>query len=581
MLERRNSITAQLRRRVIAVASITILSLLGMIVLNLADTFADVETELNISANQAALEFERFLTSVENDLRATGEAIPYSVDRDTLFLKMLNRQATIFETVLVDFDGDILAQRRRLGGTTTMDLSQQPWLEVVRAGNIYIGPVSSEEFGVPFSTMAVPVPDATGTISGALLARVDLTALWSIVVGQKVGESGYIYLADEDGQLLAYRELRLLGQGSTVQSLTGLTPRQITDGETAVHDGVGGELVMSGGAALGFVPWFVIAEQPHLEALRPFIVIAIWLLALLVLGAIVLFSSWRFSRRRIIAPMAVLQEGVDQLSAGNLNYEIEIQHQDELGALASTFNTMASQLQELIGSLEQRVADRTRALETSAEVSRRLSTILDQDHLVREVVEQLRSAFGYYHAHIYIYDEDGQFLVMAGGTGNAGKTMLARGHKLAKGQGLVGRCAISNQVVLIPDVALAEGWLPNPLLPETRSELAVPIAVGQEVLGVLDVQHNITGGLQQQDADLVQAVANQVAVALQNARAYRETQRRAEREALVTTIGQRIQTATSVEDVLKVAVSELSRSLGAARSKVELRSSALQDETYR
>ncbi|RPJ52248.1 MAG: GAF domain-containing protein [Chloroflexi bacterium] len=229
---------------------------------------------------------------------------------------------------------------------------------------------------------------------------------------------------------------------------------------------------------------------------------------------------------------------------------------------------MASQV------LEQRVTDRTRALTLSAEVSSRLSTILDQDQLTREVVNQLQQAFDYYHVHIYLLDEARQNLVMTGGTGEAGQVMLARRHKIIAGRGLVGRAAETNQPVLVGDTTQDPGWLPNPLLPETKSELAVPISYGERVLGVLDVQQNAVGGLTPADVDLIQLVANQVAIALQNAWAFMKSQQRAEREALVVKLSQKIQQAATIEDVLKVAVSGLGQGLGAQHSSVELRSKA-------
>ena len=296
------------------------------------------------------------------------------------------------------------------------------------------------------------------------------------------------------------------------------------------------------------------------------------ILGVIVIG-ITMFATFTTDRR--LRTIITLTNTTTAIAEGDLTREAPVESNDEIGTLAVSFNTMTKQLRETLGNLEQQVADRTLALETSTEVSRRLSTILDQDQLVREVVEQLQTAFGYYHAHIYLFDEHRQYLVMAGGTGDAGRTMLARGHKLEKGQGLVGRSAERNQVILIPDIAQAEGWLPNPLLPDTKSEVAVPIVLSEVVLGVLDVQHDVTNGLNEQDAALIQSIANQIAIAVQNAQAYTRSQHQAAREAQITAISQRIQAAMTIEDVLQIAVSELGNTLGARSSNIDLQVTAL------
>jgi GAF domain-containing protein len=163
--------------------------------------------------------------------------------------------------------------------------------------------------------------------------------------------------------------------------------------------------------------------------------------------------------------------------------------------------------------------------------------------------------------------------MMVGGTGEAGQKMLANKHQIPAGKGLVGRAGQTANTVLVPDVSQEDGWLPNPLLPDTKAEAAVPILSGQEVLGVLDVQHNVAGGLGQTDADLLRSIANQVAVALRNAQTYEEAQRHAAQESLVNEINQKILSTTTMKEALQVAVRELGRASGASGTRVQLKSS--------
>lgn len=220
---------------------------------------------------------------------------------------------------------------------------------------------------------------------------------------------------------------------------------------------------------------------------------------------------------------------------------------------------------QLVERQNTQLESRSRAIALSAEVSRRLSVARTPRQLAVDVVEQVQSAFHYYHTHIYFVDDATGDLIMAGGTGEAGATLLSRGHKISKGRGLVGRAAEINQSVLAPDVSQEAGWLPNALLPDTKSEAAIPIASGKQVLGVLDVQQNTVNGLGEEDVTLLQSLAGQVAISLQNARSFEQSKAQAELESLVNAIGQKIQRATTIDDTLQTAIREIGLALGASR----------------
>ncbi len=225
---------------------------------------------------------------------------------------------------------------------------------------------------------------------------------------------------------------------------------------------------------------------------------------------------------------------------------------------------------QLVERQNTQLESRSRAIALSAEVSRRLSVARTPRQLAVEVVEQVQSAFNYYHAHIYFVDETSGDLLMAGGTGEVGAKLLANKHKVPKGRGLVGRAAETNAPVLVSDVTKEEGWLPNPLLPETKSEIAVPISSGRQTLGVLDVQQNAVNALAEEDVEVLQALAGQVAISLLNARAFEESSAKAELETMVNTIGQKIQRTASMEETLQTAIREIGSALGASRVKASI-----------
>ncbi len=283
-------------------------------------------------------------------------------------------------------------------------------------------------------------------------------------------------------------------------------------------------------------------------------------------GIPVSFLVWRST----VTPINQLIAQTRQVMQQNFQPITPLPRQDEIGRLSEAFAQMTQWLYQSYHEMEMRVSERTSALITTLEVSRSLATVLNPQELIQEVVEQVRAGFKYYHVQIYLRHESDESLVLAGGTGEAGQLMLRQKHSISHGRGVVGQAAALATSILVTDTAVDPNWLPNPLLPETKAELAVPILVGEQVLGVLDVQQNKVGSLTDEDVRVMQAVAAQVGVALRNARLYEQVQRQAELQVTINDIGRQIQLAADVEGVLQVAARELAQALGAQRAAIQI-----------
>ena len=475
-------------------------------------------------AERVSTQVVAFFQELENELNFTiksegaGKLVQ---DPKGALSDLLAYQPAFDELHLLNQSGQeqIGVYRLSLGATAPVDLSSADEFVIPKTtGQTYYGPIFYDEAtNEPLMTIAIPVVNLrTGSVEGVLVSVARIKKVWDLISGINVSEGQSIYIVDSQGKVVAHRNPSVVLRGTSFN-----VPNQ-----NGVQLGLNSERVVlaSNSMNLGQQQLNTVAEQTIREALAPAINLVLVTLSLVVVVAGIAGVLSLLSVRPIVEPIQALAKAADGIAAGDLTSYVRVTSNDEIGTLANTFNNMTSQLRESISTLEQRVSERTQALKTSTEVSRRLSTILNQTELVGAVVDEVQSAFGYYHAQIYLIDKNHQNLVMAGGTGEAGQAMLQSGHKIPVGKGLVGRAAETNEVVLVTDTINDPNWLPNSLLPDTRAEVAVPIAVGNQLLGVLDVQENEVDGLSEQDIALLLSIANQTAVALQNARQYEQTQ---------------------------------------------------------
>lgn len=413
--------------------------------------------------------------------------------------------------------------------------------------------VALQDYSIIFSQ---PIQDESGKTIGVLAGRANLDVLSSIMQ-QTIEESttNETYLVGANYALLTHLKFAESKIGETYLRTDGVTRIIETQQEGASSYNDYRDVPVLG--AYLWVPSLqiaVISEQDESEALQGANLAFAIAIGLILITILLASLAAVLVTRTIANPILQLVSTAEKISQGNLDTTATVQSQDEIGTLANAFNTMTFRLRETLQGLETRVTERTKALATSSEISRRLSTILNSQQLAVQVVNLLQSGFNYYHAHIYLFDEEGEYLVMAGGTGEAGKSLLERGHRIPRGRGLVGRAAETKQIVLARDTSQEPGWLPNPLLPNTKAEVAVPILVGEKVLGVLDVQNDSINSLGEQDADLVRTIADQVGIALQNIRATEISTKRATELQTVAFISTSISTLRDAQEMLATAV---------------------------
>jgi PAS domain S-box-containing protein len=178
--------------------------------------------------------------------------------------------------------------------------------------------------------------------------------------------------------------------------------------------------------------------------------------------------------------------------------------------------------------LEQAVQEslerRGRQVQTSTEVAQEIAAAPALDELYRRVVTLVKERFGYYHAQIFRHDPEKDAMVVVEGYGQAGERMKAAGHNLPYGVGVVGTAAATGEPMLVSDVFQDPNWVPHPDLPDTKGELAVPIKLRDEVLGVLDVQSDTAGALSEEDQVVLLGLAGQTASAIQSTSLSEQTQ---------------------------------------------------------
>jgi GAF domain-containing protein/HAMP domain-containing protein len=300
-----------------------------------------------------------------------------------------------------------------------------------------------------------------------------------------------------------------------------------------------GSNVINTGVLLKTQPWVALVRQSTAAYLQPVqeqnktnTLISLFLISFSVAAGFIVSQI-------LTSPVTTLTKAAEKIAAGDLKARAVVTVHDEIGILANAFNRMTDQLNQTFSGLEQRVAERTMDLELSrqqsvkranelqsiGEISKIVTSEQKLENLLPLITRLVSERFGFYHTGIFLIDDTNQYAVLQAANSEGGRKMLKRGHKLeVGGSGIVGYVAKSGLPRISLDVGHDAVFFDNPDLPTTRSEMALPLKVRERIVGVLDVQSENPGAFTENDTNTLGILADQVAIALENARLFDQTQ---------------------------------------------------------
>ncbi|MDH5506272.1 MAG: GAF domain-containing protein [Anaerolineae bacterium] len=384
---------------------------------------------------------------------------------------------------------------------------------LVRRSNDLVG---ADSFGVLFDENFIH-----------LAHGIDPNALFTVVFST----SDQALIADQISQLkesrllpdIANEELAYIEPDLSVHLISALQnpdfPEYFTSKDIATENRTNQVVAIS----LDTVPWVLTFFQPQDVFLAPVTAQTQTTILLSVVIAIGVVALALIISQMLTNPIIGLTSVAQKVAEGNLEIQAPILTQDEIGLLAQTFNSMTSQINTLVTGLEDQVAARTRDLErqatllqAAAEIARDATAETELDDLLNKAVNLTRQRFSVYFVGIYLLDKPQEYAVLTAATDIQGDQLLENNFKIQVGDSSpVGYTTITGEPTMATIDPNTPDILRNSILPDTRAEIAIPLRVGDDILGALDIHIADENQFNQADIALFRTMADQLSIALQ------------------------------------------------------------------